>query len=413
MKVLLYGLNYAPEPVGIGKYSGELAEWLAARGHQVRVITAPPYFPQWQARGNGYRREWRSGVAIQRCPLWVPLRPSGLTRLLHLASFALSSLPVLLAQARWRPDVVFTVAPAFFCAPGARLLAALCGRGTASWLHIQDFELDAAFELGLLKGRLLRRLAEGWERRTLRGFARVSTISGAMVQHAIAKGVAQERALLLPNWVDLQAIQPEAESARASNPYRRELGIGPEQRVLLYSGSMNKKQGLELLVQVIQQLADVPDLVWLLAGEGPSKAELAAATAGMTQVRLLPLQPPERLNHWLNLADVHLLPQRAGAADLVLPSKLLGILASGRPVVASSPASSELGQIAAQAGLRVEPEDASAFAAAVRQLVSDLELRRQRGRGGRALVEQCYGRDAVLGALEGQLLGIAGGAKQP
>jgi colanic acid biosynthesis glycosyl transferase WcaI len=401
--MLLYGLNYGPEPVGIGKYSGELGAWLAARGHQVRVITAPPYFPEWKARGNRYRRERLEGVEVLRCPLWVPRRPGGLTRLLHLASFALSSLPVLLGQGRWRPEVVITVAPAFFCAPGAMLFSALGGRRRRSWLHIQDFELDAAFELGLLKGRWLRQLAERWERATLRGFDRVSTISGAMVQHAIAKGVEPRRSVLLPNWVDLETIQPQPESQRAANPYRRELGICVEQRVLLYSGSMNKKQGLELLVEAMRQLADVPDLVWLLAGEGPSKAELATATAGMAHVRLLPLQPAERLHDWLNLADVHLLPQKAGAADLVLPSKLLGILASGRPVVASSPATSELGQIANLAGLRVEPEDGAAFAAAVRHLVQSPALRQQLGQAARQLAEQRYGREAVLGQLEREL----------
>jgi colanic acid biosynthesis glycosyl transferase WcaI len=361
------------------------------------------------ARGNRYRREQREGVALWRCPLWVPRRPSGLTRLLHLASFALSSLPVLLRQGRWRPDVVITVAPAFFCAPGALLFTALGGRRRRSWLHIQDFELDAAFELGLLKGRWLRGLAERWERATLRGFDRVSTISGAMVQHAIAKGVEPSQAVLLPNWVDLAAIQPRAEHQRASNPYRQELGIGPEQRVLLYSGSMNKKQGLELLVEAIERLADVPDLVWLLAGEGPSKAELVAATAGHAHVKILPLQPAERLNDWLNLADVHLLPQKAGAADLVLPSKLLGILASGRPLVASSPAASELGQIAAQAGLRVEPEDGEAFAAALRQLVQNPPLRQQLGQAARQLAEQRYGQEAVLGQLEQDLKALHAG----
>lgn len=409
LKVLLYGLNFAPEPVGIGKYSGELAAWLAGRGHQLRVITSPPYFPAWRAQDNRYRQEQRERVALWRCPLWVPRRPSGLTRLLHLASFALSSLPVLLRQGRWRPDVVITVAPAFFCAPGALLFTALGGRRRRSWLHIQDFELDAAFELGLLKGRWLRGLAERWERATLRGFDRVSTISGAMVQHAIAKGVEPSQAVLLPNWVDLAAIQPQSEHQRAGNPYRQELGIGPEQRVLLYSGSMNKKQGLELLVEAIERLADVPDLVWLLAGEGPNKAELVAATAGLAHVKILPLQPAERLNDWLNLADVHLLPQKAGTADLVLPSKLLGILASGRPLVASSPAASELGQIAAQAGLRVEPEDGEAFAAALLQLVQNQPLRQQLGQAARQLAEQRYGQEAVLRQLEQDLKALHAG----
>ena len=408
MKLLLYSLNYAPEPVGIGKYSGELAEWLAAQGHELRVITAVPYFPQWQARDNRYRREQRHRVSVLRCPLWVPRRPSGFTRLLHLTSFAISSLPVLIGQWRWRPELVLTVAPAFFCAPGALLLAKLCGSRTRSWLHIQDFELDAAFELGLLKGRWLRSLAERWERRTLRGFDRVSTISSAMRRHAVQKGVAEQQAVLLPNWVDLNLIQPQIGEARANNPYRQELGIGPEQRVLLYSGSMNKKQGLELLVEAMQRLADVPDLVWLLAGEGPSKAQLEAATAKMDQVRILPLQPAERLNDWLNLADVHLLPQKAGAADLVLPSKLLGILASGRPLVASSPAGSELGQLAERAGIRVEPEDGAGFAAALRQLLRDAALRQRLGAEARQLVEERYGQEAVLGQLDRELETLSG-----
>lgn len=401
--MLLYGLNYAPEPVGIGKFSGDMATWLAARGHQVRVVTAPPYFPEWQARGNRYWHKHSEGVAVWRCPLWVPRQPRGMTRLLHLASFAASSLPVLLAHRRWRPDVVLTVAPAFFCAPGALLLGRLCGWRTRTWLHIQDFELDAAFELGMLKGKLLRRLAERWERGTLGGFDRVSSISGAMLQRVVAKGVAPHRAVLLPNWVDLDAIQPQGDESRAANPYRRELGIGPEAMVLLYSGSMNRKQGLQILVEVIRQLADVEHLIWLLAGEGPNKAELAEGLAGFQQVRLLSLQPLERLNDWLNLADVHLLPQRAGAADLVLPSKLLGILASGRPVVATSAADSELGQLAEQAGLRVEPEDPAGFAAAIRRLVGDGALRQQRGQAARQLAEQRYGKEAVLQQLEREL----------
>jgi colanic acid biosynthesis glycosyl transferase WcaI len=403
MKVLLYGLNHSPEVVGIGRYSGEWAQWLAARGHEVRVITAPPYFPQWRASGNRYRRERLGAVEVQRCPLWVPARPNGLTRLLHLASFALSSLPALLAQRDWQPDVVITVAPAFFCAPGALLLGWMCGHRTRSWLHIQDFELDAAFELGILKGAWVRTLAEKLEQRTLGRFDVVSTISKAMRQRAIQKGVVGGHAVLLPNWVDLELIQPQGENQRLSNPYRHELGIGDEACVLLYSGSMNKKQGLEMLVGAMEQLEDLADLVWLLAGDGPSKAELAAATAGRRNVKLLPLQPPERLNDWLNLADVHLLPQRAGAADLVLPSKLLGILASGRPVVAASPAGSELGQLANTGGLRVDPEDATAFAEAVRKLALDPYRRQQLGKAARLLAEHNFGREAVLERMERNL----------
>ncbi len=120
MKILMYCLNYAPELTGIGKYTCEQAEWLAARGHEVRVVTAPPYYPAWRV-GEGYRawqysRERRRWVEVYRAPLWVPRKPTGVTRLLHLASFAVSSLPSLMAQLRWRPDALFVVEPPLMCA---------------------------------------------------------------------------------------------------------------------------------------------------------------------------------------------------------------------------------------------------------------------------------------------------------
>ena len=409
MKILLYGINYAPETVGIGKYSAEICEWLVTRGYQVYCISAIPYFPQWKVDRryrNCYQKEFINNVWITRCPLWVPSRPSGVERLLHLASFAITSLFPLLSQWRLRPDVVFTVAPSFFCAPGAVLLGHLCGRSTITWLHIQDFELDAAFELGMLKGRWLRRLAEDWERCTLRGFERVSSISHAMVQRLEFKGVAPSRIELLPNWVDLEIISPQQDSFCLQNSYRQELGIRPDQVVLMYSGSMNKKQGLELLVKAIAHLSDLPQVVWILAGEGPTKADLVRATEGFSQVIHLPLQPAERMNDWLNAADIHLLPQKAGAADLVLPSKLLGMLASGRPVVATSTPGSELAELASEAGVCSAPGDADAFADALRQLITDPEQRLMAGKRARKLAEERFGKDAVLKRFEQQLLSL-------
>ena len=224
-----------------------------------------------------------------------------------------------------------------------------------------------------------------------------------MVRRLEAKGVDSNRRLLIPNWVDLKVIQPQQGIARLENSYRHELGIDSKHLVLMYSGSMNKKQGLEMLIEVIHNLADLPHLVWLLAGEGPTKLELVKATEGMPQVRHMPLQPMERLNDWLNAADIHLLPQKAEAADLVLPSKLLGILASGRPVVASSPAGSELAALAEQAGACVPPGDVNSFARALRELVVSPESRFKAGRRGRELVKEAFGMDAVLRGFEQQL----------
>jgi colanic acid biosynthesis glycosyl transferase WcaI len=296
--------------------------------------------------------------------------------------------------------MIFCVAPALFCAPAALWLGHLCGQKTVTWLHVQDFELDAAFQLGLLKGDGIRGLAETWERRTLKRFDRVSSISEAMLKNAVGKGVAPEKAVLLPNWVDIHAIHPQSRTQRSDNSFRRELGLEPEQLVLLYSGSMNMKQGLEMLVEVIQSLSSNKQLIWILAGEGPGQASVAEATRGLKQVRLMPLQPIERLNDWLNLADIHLLPQKAAAADLVMPSKLLGILASGRPVVAASPSGSALGAMAERAGCRVQPGDPQGFARAVNVLTTNEERRLQLGRQARQMAEESFDMQRILQQFE-------------
>ncbi|MDF1594220.1 MAG: glycosyltransferase [Desulfobacterales bacterium] len=88
MRILIVGINFAPELVGIGKYTAEMVDWLAGQGHDVRVVTAPPYYPKWQVwdgySGRHYKLENNNGVRVYRCPLWVPEMVSGLKRILHL-----------------------------------------------------------------------------------------------------------------------------------------------------------------------------------------------------------------------------------------------------------------------------------------------------------------------------------------
>ena len=170
---------------------------------------------------------------------------------------------------------------------------------------------------------------------------------------------------------------------------------------------MNKKQGLEVLVLAIRRLKDRTNLVWLVAGEGPTKKQLEIELEGYGNVKLLPLQPAERMNDWLNLADIHLLPQKAGAADLVLPSKVLGMMASGRPVVAGAAVDTELGLLAERCGIRVPPDDAEAFAEGVAQLCDDPNLRNRLGSQGRAEVVKRFSLYSVLPAFEKVLAGMA------
>ena len=405
MRILIYSVNFAPEPTGIGKYSGEMAAWLVDHGNSVRVVAAPPYYPAWKIDPDylrpRYRRELWKGVIVWRAPVWVPKVPTGSKRLVHLISFAIMSFPLMLRQIFWRPELVVVVAPALVCAPCALLTARLCG--AEAWLHLQDFEVDVAFRLGLLKGKLLQRLVLRMEKWLLGRFDVVSSISNRMVERLLTKGVVPERTCYFPNWVDLYHVRPSS----GSESYRKELGIAADAVVVLFSGSLGAKQGLMAIPQVAKLLSQRKDIEFVVCGDGVMKPELEAATAGMTNFHLLPLQPFQRLGELLCMADIHLLPQSPYAADLVLPSKLSGMLASGRPVIATARQGSELHSVVSKCGLVVPPGESSILADAIRKFADEPATRIEFGRRARAYAEANFERDAILGRVFASLVNDA------
>lgn len=395
--ILITGINYAPENISTGKYTSEMATWLAAQGHRVRVVTAPPYYPAWKVAAS-YRRWWWSretiaGVDVIRCPVWVPARPGGLTRMIHLASFGLSCLPPLVGALYFRPDLVINIAPTLASAPGALLAARLSGSQT--WLHVQDFELDAALDMGIVNAGPARKIAMGIERLVMRAFDRVSTISDKMLERLHAKGVQADACTCFPNWADIDGIRP----LDAPSPYRAELGIPQDALVALYSGNMGLKQGLELLAEVARATSDLPQLHFVFGGQGPGRELLEQNCQGLSNVHFLGLQPTERLNDWLGLADIHLLPQRADVADLVMPSKMTGMLASGRPVLATALPGTGVANALLGSGVSVPPGDAQALVNALRELACDAAMRGKLGAAARAQAESTLARESILTRL--------------
>jgi colanic acid biosynthesis glycosyl transferase WcaI len=400
MRILVVGINYAPDLIGVAKYNTELCEALVSFGHEVRVVTAPPYYPAWSIpkdyRGWRYRSETINGVSITRSPIYVPGRPNGARRLIHHASFALtSSWPVLSASLRWRPDIVFSVAPSLMSAAFSAWIARRIG--AYSWLHLQDFEVDAAFDLGLLSRTRLRAPMVAIERKILRSFDCVSTISPQMLVRLAAKGIDKERVREVRNWTDTSEIEPRDTHTRL----RKKLGFGDSHFVGLYSGTMSNKQGLELIIEAAKslELTD-PKMRFVLCGDGPHRAILQNLAAGLTNVQFLGLQTGENFVELLNTADVHLIPQKAEAADLVLPSKLGGIFATGQPVIVMAKPGTGLADEVVKAGLVIPPGDASGLAFAMRALANDPELCQSLGNGARAIALSRWDKRAILEGIE-------------
>ena len=406
MRVLLFGNLYAPEPTGVGPVSSQTAEHFALAGHEVKVVTANPSYPHWKLF-PGYSawrwsRESQSGVDVYRCPLYIPQKVGGLTRILHYGTFAASAaVPAMQLARGFRPDIVMLVAPTLMAAPLALATAKLAGART--WLHVQDFEVEAGFATGQLKaGGAVARAALAFEQACIGGFDETSSISPAMCRKLIDKGRSPETVHELRNWASIEPGLPKTPSS-----YRERWSIRTP-HVALYSGSIAKKQGIEMIIDAARLLRGRDDITFVICGNGPSQPELRALAADLPHVQIQDLQPFDALADLLSLATIHLLPQRAGAADLVLPSKLGNMLASGRPVIVGSEKGRDLAREVEGCGLAVEPENAAAMAAAIEALAGDPQL--HAAMSGRAVevARQRWSRATVLSDFEQRLCRLAG-----
>jgi colanic acid biosynthesis glycosyl transferase WcaI len=374
MRILLLSLNYAPEPTGIAVYSSGLAETLVSLGHTVACVAANPHFPRWKLFDGFPAWRWtkrqEAGVSVMRCPIYIPAKPNGAARIAHYLSFLVTAAGPMLWQAlKFRPDVVLCVAPSLVSAPVALVAARLAG--AKSWLHFQDFEVEAAQVTDNMRsGGAVARAAGAFERSMITAFDRVSSISNEMCRKLIEKGRDAADVFELRNWAEIDEIKPQPGST-----YRSAWGIETP-HVALYSGSIARKQGIETIVEVARLLKDRNDLTFVVCGNGPTRSAMEESAGDLTNLRFHDLQPKEQLCELLNLATVHLLPQRADAADLVLPSKLANMLASGRPVVAGVFPGRGLAREVEGAGLICTPDNAPAMAGAVERLLDDPQLHR-------------------------------------
>jgi len=408
VRLLIHGMNYAPELLGIGRYTGELGAYLASRGHQVTVLTAAPYYPQWRVREDyrpqRWRREWRDGVEVLRAPQYVPARVSSLGRLLQECSFGASCLywwSTCLLPRPW--DAMVAVCPPLTSGLVPGLLARR--RAAPLVIHVQDLQLDAARELGILRQPLLLAGLARLELHLFRQARIVTTISRSMADRLVAKGVPPARLRVLPNWADLDKVRP----GPRLNALRRELGLTSE-TVVLYAGNLGEKQGLEVILEAAALTRGKPSIRYFIAGEGAARdrIKLRARDLGLDNLTFLPLQSTSRLPLLLAAADLHLVVQRQKAADLVMPSKLTNIMAAGRPFIATAGEATELARVTTEsgAGLVVPPEDGSALAQAVLRLAGDPGARKEMAVRARRYAEAFWDRERILRQWEELLRGL-------
>lgn len=407
MKITIWGINYAPEPTGIGPYSTDLCEYFHGRGHVVRMVTGFSYYPNWRKnaedRGRLFRRENRSGVEIYRCWQYVPSKPNAWRRMLHEASFIWCSFWRLLFTPR--PDLLIVISPPLLLGPAA-WMASLIKRCPFHF-HVQDMQPDAALSLGLLKPGPLTRCLYAVERFTCKRARLVSGITRGMVDLLGRKGVPAARRYLLPNWTIPRRVDDESPKT-ADGSFRRAHQVPPDGFLVLYSGNLGKKQGLNIILDAAADLARCErpaPIVFVIAGEGADKENLRRRIeAENLPVRLLPLQPEAMFQAMLREADLCLVTQQKGAGSIFFPSKLLTLLSAGRPVVTVADEESELARsvAAGRFGRNVLPEDPAGLAKAISALADRADERTAMGAAGIEWVRQ-FSRQTVLGEFADHL----------
>ena len=400
MRVLIYSYNYYPEPIGIAPLMTELAEGLAKRGHEVRVITGMPNYPQRQIypeyRGQLYATEERNGVTIQRSYIWVKPKPTLLDRILLDGSFVVTSF--VQALRGWRPDLILlTVPPLPVTVPAAVL----------SWLYncpivlnVQDILPEAAVHIGLLRSKMMIRILEGLEKFAYRTAHTVSVIAEGFVDNLVGKGVPAHKIVCIPNWVDVNFIRP---LPKIDNTFRITHGLA-NKFVVLYSGNIALTQGLETVVEAAARLRQLSDICFVIVGEAKAVEKLRyhCQTCGADNVLLLPFQPREQLPEMLAAADVGLIVQKQNVVSFNMPSKTQVLLASGRAIVASVPHTGSAAKAIekSRGGVIVEPENPEALANQILALYHQPELVQQLGKQGRQYAIERYSFEQALNQYE-------------
>jgi colanic acid biosynthesis glycosyl transferase WcaI len=382
-RILLIGGNFYPELTGIGKYNGEMVDFLANSGYECTVITSYPYYPFWKVQ-EPYSKKWWwfekenrtvsssvKPITIFRCPQYVPKKPSGSKRMLLDFSFLLSCFFIvsgLLFKKKYH--YIITVAPSFQI--GLIGLFYKWIRGAKHIYHIQDLQIDAARDLKMIKSKRLLNVLLSVEKFIIKKADIVSSISSGMIKRI--KGKYDRDIIFFPNWVDTKKLYPVKEKQKLKESF----GFDSKDFIVLYSGAIGEKQGLEEIIYSATSLSTIERLKLVICGSGPYREKLKELKKelGVTNVHFLDLQPLEKLNDLLNMADVHLVMQKANASDLVMPSKLTGILSVGGVALVTTSKDSSLYEMVCDnnIGVAIEPESRQELTDAIEDLIhSDKE----------------------------------------
>ncbi len=407
MRVIVWGINYAPEITGIAPHNVALCEFLQRNGHDVEMVTTFSYYPAWRKKAEDrhqlFRTDRINGVPVHRCWHFVPQRVTPWKRIVHEGTFVATSITRILGLKR--ADVYVIPSPPLLLGVAGWLSAKL--KRAPFIFHVQDLQPDAAVGLGMLRAGWFTRVLYLLEAFAYKHATRVSGISEEILDAFRRKGVPEGKLILFPNAVTL----PKDDEIPPRGRFRAKHAFAADEFLAVYAGNLGVKQGLHLLLDAAEVLRTEKNVRIVIAGDGAARESLEKdiCTRNLTNVSMLPLQFGMDYKELLIDADVSLITQQSGSGNAFFPSKLLITLAFSGPVLTVADDESALARVVAEGGFgkNVAPGEPKKLADAARQLAQDRQQLRDWGRAGRAYVER-FEQSRVLTKFVEELKRIAG-----
>jgi colanic acid biosynthesis glycosyl transferase WcaI len=395
MRVIVWGINYAPEITGIAPHNVALCEFLRQRNDDVEMVTAFAYYPAWrkdpQDRHQLFRTDVINGVPVHRCWHFVPARVLAWKRIIHEGTFVLTS--TVRALTLKRPDVYVIASPPLLLGMAAWLVS--CIKGAPFVFHVQDLQPEAAVGLGMLRAGWFTRALYLLESFAYKHAARVSGISPEFLDAFRRKGVPEKKLILFPNSV----VLPGENEIPSRGRFRAKHGFAPDEFLAIYAGNLGIKQGLDILLNGAELLREEKNLRIVMAGDGVARQSLEqqVRARNLTNVSMLPLQFGEDYKELLVDADVSLITQQSKSGNSFFPSKILVTLAYASAVVTVADEESALALAVKEGGfgLNLPPGEPGELARTLRDLAQDRQRLCACGQAGREYVKR-FDRNRVL-----------------
>lgn len=391
MNILILVASFPPRVNSAARLYSELSESLRKMGHSVTVITEQPPEDGKVDKEHDYYKLKSSRISHKGVNVF---RVSSLSSFSNFPGgkafrFILSGLLFLVkAQRITPPDVILVYSPPLYMGIVGYIISIL--KRSRFVFNLQDIHPKVLMDMGVIENPLLIRILSKMEYICYKKAHSFIVYSSGNKDYLLTRNVAG-RVFIIPNWVDTTITA----SSDRNNVFRRENGIG-NKFVISYVGSMGEPQGLEIVVETAMALQNYKDILFLIAGEGPSKPLLQKLIIerNLKNIRLLPMMLKSRYVQFINAADVCLITLSPEVPLQTVPGKLADILACGKPIIAAINQQGDAAAIIkrAECGLCVQPGNVEAFSRAVLKIYRNEGLRKEMGDKGREFAEKYYSR---------------------